>query len=337
MLAEKRRRLASATAILLAFLLLLLACYLSTGPAEVGLADAARAVLGLSSSREAEAIVLYIRLPRALGAAVVGVSLAVAGAVMQALLRNPLVDPFITGVSSGAAFGACLAMLAVEPSSLLLFYTPALAGFLGGLLAFSITMLLSRAAGESPLAMVLAGVAVSIAFSSLTTLVATRWSSKLHGVLFWVFGSLSLVSWRILVLLAPPSLALSVISLLYARELNIMLMGDEQARQLGVEATSFRRLMMAVVALLTGVCVSFTGVIGFIGLVVPHSVRMLLGGDHRVLLPASALAGASTLLAADLAARTLAQPAELPVGVVTSLLGAPFFMYLLAKWGRRYG
>ncbi len=337
MLAEKRRRLVSAMSALLALLLALLVSYVSVGPAEVSLAEAARVLAGLSASREARAIVLYIRLPRALGAAVVGLSLALAGAVMQALLRNPLVDPFITGVSSGAALGACLAMLAVEPSSLLLFYTPALAGFLGGLLAFSITVLLSKAAGETPLAMVLAGVAVNIAFSSMTTLVTMKWSSRLHGVLFWTLGSLSLVSWRTLALLAPPSLALSAVSVLYARELNLMLMGDEQAKQLGVEATSFRRLMMAIVAFLTGVCVSFTGIIGFIGLVVPHSVRMLLGGDHRILLPASALAGASMLLAADLAARVLAKPAELPVGVITSLLGAPFFMYLLMKWGRRYG
>lgn len=284
-----------------------------------------------------DSIVLYSRLPRTLAVIAVGIGLSVAGAAMQAIIRNPLVDPYITGVSSGAALGATLAVLAGISIIQLSIYTVPIAAFLGALLAFAFTMAVSEAAGGKPISFVLSGVMIGLGLSSFTNILMVMNPNKLQGVLFWMFGSFASVTLDQMWLILFPMIVIVAVILLYARELNVVLLGEEQANQLGLSVKSFKRIIMVLTSVLTGVCVAFTGVIAFLGLIVPHSARMIVGNDHRLLLPASIVIGANVLLVADIVARTIIMPAELPIGAIISLIGVPFFAYLLIKRGREYG
>jgi len=284
-----------------------------------------------------DSILYYSRIPRTIVAVLIGSGLAASGAIMQAIARNPLVDPYISGVSSGAALGAALSLLTSWFTGVAQMISLPLAAFAGGLTAFTLTFLIYRASGETPLSFVLGGVIVGVAFTSLTTLLIVTSDKELHGVLFWVFGSVAYASWDNVWVLAPIIVSLTLACLLFARDLNVFLLGDEQAVQMGVNVKLFRRGMMVVAALMASSCVAFTGIIGFVGLVVPHIVRLALGSDHRLLLPLSSIFGANLLLAADIIARIAMKPIELPVGVITSFIGVPFFAYLLIRRGKRYG
>jgi iron complex transport system permease protein len=284
-----------------------------------------------------ENIVLNSRLPRTLAVMAVGVGLSVAGAAMQAVIRNPLVDPYITGVSSGAALGATLAVLAGISIIQLANYTVPIAAFIGALLAFAITLAVSEAAGGKPVSFVLSGVMIGLGLSSFTNILMVMNPNKLQGVLFWMFGSFASVSLDQMWIIVLPTIFIVAIILLFAKELNVVLLGEEQANQLGLDVTSFKRIIMVLTSVLTGVCVAFTGVIAFLGLIVPHSARMIVGNDHRLLIPASVVIGANVLLVADIVARTIIMPAELPIGAIISLIGVPFFAYLLIRRGREYG
>jgi iron complex transport system permease protein len=282
-------------------------------------------------------IILNSRLPRTLAVIAVGIGLSVAGAAMQAIIRNPLVDPYITGVSSGASLGAMLAILAGVSIVQLSFYTVPIAAFIGALLAFAFTMALSEASGGKPISFVLAGVMIGIGLASFSNILMVLNPEKLKGILFWMFGSFQAVTmdqaWFILL----PTILIVGIVLLYARELNVVLLGEEQANQLGLNVTNFKRLMMVLTSVLTGICVAFTGVIAFLGLIIPHTARMIVGNDHRLLLPASVVLGANVLLVADIVARSVIMPIELPIGAIISLIGVPFFAYLLIRRGKEYG
>ena len=284
-----------------------------------------------------EKIVWIVRFPRFLAAVGVGIGLAVAGVVMQAIIRNPLVDPYITGVSSGAALGAaCAVLLGVAIGSAGTYSLPIMA-FIGAILAFTITLGLAESAGGRPVAFVLAGVIVGIFLSSITNLLMiTNPSEGVQGVLYWLFGNLANATLQEDGIILFVVGVLTVIVLVYARELNVVLLGDDQANQLGVNVRFMKRGMLILTSLLTGVCVAFTGVIGFVGLIVPHMTRMVVGGDHRLLLPASIVVGANFLVACDIIGRLIGGSEEFPVGIVTSLIGAPFFAYLLIRKGREY-
>lgn len=284
-----------------------------------------------------ENIIYHIRVPRGLAAIAVGVGLAVAGVVMQALIRNPLVDPYITGVSSGAGLGAALAGLAGITLISTIAYSIPLAAFVGAIVAFFVTMTLAEAAGGKAISYVLSGVIIGILVGAMTTLIITFNSDKLQGVLFWMFGSFAFIGWDSALMIAIPVLLTTLVILLYARDLNVILLGDEQAKQLGLNVKNLKRFMVVVVSILASVCVAFTGVIGFIGLVVPHVARILVGGDHRMLLPTSIVLGGILMLAADIAARTLFAPEELPVGAIVAMVGAPFFIFLMIRTGKKYG
>ncbi|MEM4447514.1 MAG: iron ABC transporter permease [Candidatus Jordarchaeales archaeon] len=284
-----------------------------------------------------DSILYYSRIPRTITAILVGSGLAVSGTIMQALVRNPLVDPYISGVSSGAAFGAVLFLLTSWLTGVAQSVSLSVAAFAGGLTAFTITFLIYRASGETPLSFVLGGVIVGVAFSSMTTLIIVTSDKELHGVLFWIYGSVAYTKWDEVYVLAPTVVSLILVCLLLARTFNVFMLGDEQAAQMGVNVKLFRRGMMVVAALLASVCVAFTGIIGFVGLVIPHMIRLSLGNDHRLLLPLSSISGANLLLAADILARVAMKPVELPIGVITSFVGIPFFAYLLIKKGRKYG
>lgn len=324
------------------FLVVLFIVSLTLGAVSMDFIDALNMVVALimkfgNPSGLNENIIFYARMPRGLAAIAVGVGLAVAGVVMQALIRNPLVDPYITGVSSGAGLGATLAGLAGVTLFGIASYSIPIAAFVGAIIAFFVTMLLAEAAGGKAISYVLAGVIIGVLVGAFTTLVITFNAEELHGVLFWMFGSFGYVGWQTTMLIVIPVLITCLVILLYARDLNVILLGDEQAKQLGLNVKNLKRFMIVVVSILASVCVAFTGIIGFVGLVVPHVARLLVGGDHRMLLPASMVLGGILMLLADIASRTLAAPAELPVGAIVAMVGAPFFLFLMVKQGKKYG
>ncbi|MCG7840898.1 MAG: iron ABC transporter permease [Methanomassiliicoccales archaeon] len=314
---------------------------LTTGTMDISFQEAMEStwnliVNGGEHQNVQELVILNLRIPRALAVIGVGVGLSVAGVVMQALIRNPMVDPYITGVSSGAALGATLAVLAgvtlLEVSN----YALPIMAFVGASVAFLITMILAESAGGRPISYVLGGVIVGIALSAGTTLLMYFNSDKLHGVLFWLFGSFAYLTWESTLIILFTVLALTTVMLFYAKEFNVILLGDEQARQLGMNVKRFKTTMFMLVSALASVCVAFTGIIGFVGLIVPHLARMIVGGDHRLLLPASMMLGANILLVADIVCKTAVAPQELPIGAIISVIGAPFFGYLMIRMGKEY-
>lgn len=285
-----------------------------------------------------EIIIVQTRVPRVILAAVVGASLGVSGMVIQAIVRNPLAGPSILGVSSGAATGAVVVMrfgLVVLGA-----FTLHIAAFLGGLAALSVVFWIARTGGQmTPTRLVLAGVAMGAVLSALTSLlVLTSPDPQLAArVLFWTLGGFGAAQWK---LLPIPVIALAVglvAMLAQARRLNLLLAGDESAVALGLDVERFRRTMFILTAALTGITVAVSGVIGFVGLIMPHIVRLMVGADHRRALPTVALAGATFTIAADLVARSIIAPLELPVGIVTALVGGPFFIWLLRRDARTLG
>jgi iron complex transport system permease protein len=280
-------------------------------------------------------IVLSLRLPRALSGVLVGAALALAGAVLQALLRNPLADPFVLGISSGAAVGAVLAILAGLGSTFLGSYAVPGAAFGGALLTLFAVYFIARTEGRVPTqTLLLSGVIVSSFFSAIIMfLISATSNEKIYNVTFWLMGSLEHMAARSLGIIFLYLLVGGGVLLALAKDLNLLVMGEETASELGVEVERVKKTVFVFASLITGAVVSVSGLIGFVGLVVPHLVRMIWGPDHRFLLPASALVGGMLLVAADTLARTAMAPTEIPVGVVTAMGGAPFFVYLLRKKG----
>ncbi len=271
-------------------------------------------------------IVMTIRLPRILLGAIVGVSLASAGAVMQGFFRNPMADPSIIGVSSGAAVGA----VAVITLPVALPFGLHGAAFVTGLLTAFGVYLIATEDGRTPVAtLLLAGVAVQTFLGAVISYMLVHSGESLQRAVFWLMGHLHNATWgevEASILAAPPLL---LIMLAYSRDLNVLLLGEEDAQTLGIEVERTKRVLLGVSSLITAAAVAVAGVIGFVGLIVPHMMRLLVGPDHRILLPTSALAGGAFLVLADTFARS--GPAELPVGIVTAALGAPFFLYLLRR------
>ncbi|MGE8409230.1 MAG: FecCD family ABC transporter permease [Pseudomonas sp.] len=317
---------------------------LALGPVSLPLLDTLRAgmrLLGLPVNGEgleqAELILGQIRLPRTLLGLTVGAVLALAGVAMQGLFRNPLADPGLVGVSSGAALGAAVAIVGTAwmggVPEVFAPYLLSLCAFLGGLGVTALVYRLGRRDGQTNVAtMLLAGIALTALASSavgLFTYLAD--DATLRTLTFWNLGSLNGASYQRLWPLVLVAVAVALWLPRRAAALNALLLGESEARHLGFEVESLKRELVFCTALGVGAAVAAAGLIGFVGLVVPHLVRLLSGPDHRVLLPASLLAGASLLLFADLVARLALAPAELPIGIVTAFIGAPFFLYLLLR------
>jgi iron complex transport system permease protein len=293
--------------------------------------------VGVTVDQQTEAIVWAIRLPRVALGILVGGGLAVAGAALQAIFRNPLADPGLIGVSSGASLGAVAAI--VLGFAALGSYTLPFAAFVGGLVATLVVYALARFDGRTEVVtLLLTGLAVNaITGAGIGYLVFRATETEVRDAVFWTLGSLGGATWTS-VLSALPFVALGAIVLpAFARALNLLVLGEREAAHLGVETERVRIIVVAAAALTTGAAVAVAGTIGFVGLIVPHLVRLVAGPDNRLVLPASFLAGASLLVLADLGARTVAAPAELPLGVVTSLIGGPFFLWLLHRTRRRQG
>lgn len=325
--------------IALAIFVIIVSLYaLCAGAYPLSLSEVLSALSG-AGSESAHLIVWNIRLPRIAAALLVGSSLAIAGAVMQGFLKNPLATPFTMGVSHGAMFGASLAILIgagyTESSGRIFLNNPyavVLFAFAGAISATVVILLLARLRGLSPEAMILAGVSMSSLFVALTTLIQYFANElQLAAMVYWSFGDLGRATWRedgILLLVFSAAFGYFIIT---GWDLNATQMGDEIAKSLGVEVERVRLIGTLLASLLTAVSVAFVGVIGFIGLIAPHAMRLIVGGDYRFLTPLSALTGALLLLTADTVARLAFSPMTLPVGVVTSFLGAPTFLYLLIK------
>ena len=304
------------------------------GPADLGVGEVVRSVLAHLGLREPDvprlhdAIVWDLRLPRVLTAAAVGAGLAVAGAVMQSLTRNPLADPYLLGLSSGASLGA-VAVLVLGVGLLL-----PVAAFAGALLALVGTLALARTGGTlTPTRTVLAGLAVSQLAAAATSFVIfwTATGDSYREILSWLMGSLAGATWSSVAISGVALLVVGTVVVLGAGRLDAFAFGDTAAAALGVDVDRTRGVMMTLVALLTGAMVAVSGAIGFVGLVLPHAVSVVTGPAHRRLLPVAALAGAVLLVWADTLARTVFDPRELPVGIVTALLGVPVFAVLLRR------
>ena len=289
-----------------------------------------QSILGLrgAGSDTERTIILSLRLPRAILAGLVGAGLSVSGAAFQALLRNPLADPYLLGVSSGAAVGAIIAiLLGLGTFSLGL----PLASFLGALLTILVVFYFGRQDGKiRPNTLLLAGVITGSFLSALIMFfISVSQREELHTIIFWLMGDFSFSSPRAILIIFPYILLGVFLLYLRSRHLNLILSGEENAVQLGVDVEKLKLLSYLLASLITAASVSACGLIGFVGLIIPHSVRLIFGPDHRLLIPSAALLGASFLIASDTLARTLLAPVELPVGVITAALGGPFFIYLL--------
>ncbi len=302
---------------------------LAVGGAHLTLAEVWAGLRGAASDSQAAIIVREIRLPRIVLAILVGAALAVSGTGLQALLRNPLADPYVLGVSSGAALGAIVSLWLggrVADAS-------PLVAFLGAALTMLWVYMLGRRAGRlASYTLLLAGVITASFLSAVILFVLTLLSTRdVRGIAFWLMGDLSVVTNVQLRFLAP-AIVLAILGLyLFAKDLNVLLLGEEEAAHLGVNVTRVETAVYLLASLLTGLAVSVSGAIGYLGLLVPHLGRMIVGNDHRTLLPAAALGGAIVLVLSDTLARTVIAPAELPVGAVTAVAGAPVFIYLLRK------
>ena len=287
-----------------------------------------------------ETIIFDSRLPRAMAAFAVGVGLSMAGAVYQAIIRNPLVDPYIMGVSAGAGTFA-VATISAGFTFFGLFstvsYSLPLMAMAGGLIAFGATMLIAEKAGGSSTNYVLAGVIVGMAFGAVQTLLLYNAGDKIHNAMTWLFGSFTSIDWGNIWMVFIPAVMLALIPLIWAKEFNLVLLGEDQAQEMGLDVRKFNRAMLILASVLTAICVAFVGTIGFVGLVVPHLCRMILGGDHRLVMPSSIALGGLLMMSADFMAKMLIAPIELPVGAITTIIGAPVFVYLILKRGRSYG
>ena len=299
-------------------------------PADV-LAALGRGLRGTSSGLT-DTLVLQVRLPRVLLAALVGASLAGAGTLYQALFRNPLADPYILGVSSGAGLGAMIALTATAGATALRFGVVPAAAFVGALLTMALVVRLASLRGRlEATSLLLAGVALSYTLAAVTSFVMVFARQQMAEIVYWMMGGLSAASWPYLAMTAAMFVLGIALPLASTRELDLMLLGDERAGHLGLSVERFKLAMLAAASLLTAAAVAVAGLIGFVGLMTPHIVRLLLGPDHRRLLPASLLAGGTALVLADLIARVILRPVEIPVGIVTAALGGPFFIWLLVS------
>jgi iron complex transport system permease protein len=280
--------------------------------------------------QDQNAIIFLVRLPRALVACMAGGSLAACGAVMQGMFRNPMADPGILGISSGAGLGAVTA-ITLGFSARSIYMLPLFASA-GALLAVTVIYLLSLRKGKiPPLTLILSGLAVSTFIGAFTQLILFKSNNyEVNSFIFWTMGALNGMMWDQVRLIVVPVILLLSVLMIFARDLNLLLLGEEEAQSVGLEPSRVRKLLLLLSSLLTACAISVCGPVGFVGLIVPHIMRLITGPDHRILLPASALGGSIFLVGCDIISR-LPASGEISVGIITSMLGAPYFLYLLVK------
>lgn len=325
------KRRGSAFLIIFTLLVIMIVVAISVGSVSVPLDQVIDSIL--NGTGGSGGIIRDIRIPRVIMGVLVGANLAVAGVLLQGVMANPLADPGITGISSGASVVVMLVMLYFPGASASIpFY-----GFIGSMVACMLIYLLAWKNGISAIRIILAGVAVNAMLGGVTSMISILNSENLTGVLSWLNGNLGKKGWsevRMLVIYTVIGLALTIP---LSKSCNLLALGDKNAKSLGYSPNVLRILISIVAVFLAGISTAYVGVIGFIGLVVPHIARMIMGTDHKVLIPFSALLGSTMLLLADTLGRTITAPYEIPVGIVMTIIGGPFFLYLLRKDQRRYG
>ena len=294
-------------------------------------------VLGIPVQEEdsiQKVIIWDIRLPRVIMGALAGMALAVAGTIMQAIFRNPMADPYILGLASGASVGASIAIIAGGTIGFLAGYTLPIFAFGGSLLTILMVYYISNIRGMVRIdTLLLSGIAVGSFMAAVTSFITYISGQHLRPIIFWLMGGLSLSEgdWDSVFIAAVIIIPVCIICMTFTRQLNLLLLGEETAQYRGLDTQKVQKILLVLVSLITGVAVAFTGVIGFVGLIIPHLIRLITGPDHRILLPTSSIIGASFLVMADVVAKTVIYPTELPVGIITALCGTPFFLYLLRK------
>ncbi|KEH96762.1 FecCD family ABC transporter permease [Clostridium massiliodielmoense] len=275
-------------------------------------------------------IILNLRLPRVILASLVGAGLSVVGASFQSIFKNPMADPYILGVSSGAAFGATLTIILELSGSFLGVGTTAVGAFIGAIITVAVVYSIARVGKKIPTTiLLLSGIAISFMLSSFISLIMIFKREQIENIIMWTMGSLGAATWEQVIFLIPFIFIGIVLLYIFSRHLNIMLLGDDTAKNLGINTDKIRKILMIISSIIVAFVVSVSGVIGFIGLIIPHTIRMIFGADNRVIIPFSALGGAIFLILCDTLARILVPPMEIPVGIITSLFGVPFFIKIL--------
>ena len=314
------------------FLLAALLLSLAVGSVFISPEELWRVISGTTTNETFRTILFDIRLPRTVLIALVGAALAGSGAAYQGLFRNPLADPYLIGVASGAGLGAVLAMSVQWPYTTLGLMAVPLAAFLASLLTVYLVYIFANVGGTVPTtSLILAGVAFSSFATSLTSFLMLKSNSELRRAIGWLLGGVSLAGWDVILALIPYLLIGLTTLILNGYALNLLQFGDDQAHQMGLNVRRAKLIIIVAASLVTAAAVSFAGIIGFVGLIVPHVVRIWWGVDYRHILPLSVIGGAGTLLLADVLARVILAPQELPLGIVTALAGAPFFLWVLRR------
>jgi len=277
-------------------------------------------------------ILLNLRLPRILVACLVGSALSVVGTSFQGIFKNPMADPFVLGVSSGAALGATITMVFLKEIHFFGMSMVALTAFIGAIITTFLVYNIARVGTKVPVAtLLLSGIAINYLLSSIISLMMTFNRDNIEKIVMWTMGSFSTAGWNeviLLIIIIVPSI---IFIFAFSRDLNIMLLGEDSARSLGIDVNGFKKHIFVISTLMVAAVVSVSGIIGFVGLIVPHAIRMIFGSDNRVVIPFSALGGAIFLIICDTLARVVVPPSEIPVGIITSIFGVPFFIYLLYR------
>lgn len=339
----RRKKLIQGLVALAAGLVLAVVAASAIGSADITVAESARilaskvpifgSLVDLTDIKSSHvAILLKIRLPRIFLSIFVGAALSVAGVAYQGIFKNPMADPFVLGISSGAALGATGVIVTGASLGLLGLSSVSVGAFAGALIAAYTVYNIGRVGNRTPVVtLLLAGIAINYFLSSMISVVMSMNRDQMESIVFWTMGSVSTATWQqILVAMIPISLGTAYL-LTCARDLNALALGEESAKGLGVDSEKVKKTVLVVASIVTASAVSVSGIIGFVGLVIPHVVRIITGPDHRTLLPFSILTGAIFLVVSDTLARTLVMPAELPIGIITSVFGAPYFLYLLYR------
>jgi iron complex transport system permease protein len=296
-----------------------------------------RNLINISSINPQDFKVIFdIRLPRILVSILVGIALSGSGVIFQGIFRNPMADPYIIGVSAGAAFGATIGLLFAGNIKIISLSATSIFAFLGAIGTTFLIYNISKIKGKiSVLTLLLSGVALSSLLSSIISFIMIYRTHDLAKIYFWIMGGLANSSWTNFLIIMPVIIIIMIISAFFMRDLNVMSLGDERANQLGVQTEKIKQILLILASIMAAAAVSVSGIIGFIGLITPHIMRIIIGPDHKILYPAASISGGIVLLLSDTIARTILSPREIPVGIITSIIGVPFFIYLLIKSKRQ--
>jgi len=281
-------------------------------------------------------VIFDIRLPRILISVIVGIALAGSGVIFQGIFRNPMADPYIIGVSAGAAFGATIGLLFTGNIRILNLSSTSIFAFLGAIGTTFLIYNISKIKGKiSILTLLLSGVALSSLLSSIISFMMIYKTHDLAKIYFWIMGGFTNSSWTNLLIILPVIIIIMIIASFFMRDLNVMSLGDERSNQLGVNSEKIKQILLILASIMAAAAVSVSGIIGFIGLITPHIMRIIVGPNHKVLYPTASILGGIVLLLSDTIARTILSPREIPVGIITSIIGVPFFIYLLIRSKRQ--